>query len=144
MLHSSRFINPSLKDAAGNYFPIDDIEIALSGLTYASVNEARKIWDEEDENNKGPLSKYYERVSNIEHDQIDAAGQMRNLLFHRLLIPRSMRSSVKPDTDPCSAYEWFQMMKSRFTMWHIVVEIGQYEYKMRKEEEEVRARPLKS
>jgi hypothetical protein len=132
-----RFINPALKNVAGNYFPIDDIEIALSGLTYANVVEAGKILDDEDENNKSPMSKYYEKVADIEYDQIEAAGQLRNILFHRLLLPKSNRSSIKSDSDHCSAYEWFQMLKSRFTMWHIMVEIGQYEYKMRKEEEEM-------
>jgi len=39
------------------------------------------------------------------------------------------------ETEPCSTYDWFKMMKSKFVMWAVLVEAGQYEYKCRREEE---------
>jgi len=131
-----RLRSKALRDVAGKYFPIDDLEIALSGLTSSDAEKAYDIVQDMKENDQNPLKDYYERVSEIEDDQFEAASQLRNLIFHRLLISKSKRSSTKIDDEPCSAYDCFQMLKSRLTMWYVLVECGLYEYKCRIEEEE--------
>lgn len=131
-----RLRSKALEGVAGNYFPIDDLEIALSGLTSSDAEKAYDILQDMKENDQNPLKDYYERVSDIEDDHFEAASQLRNLIFHRLLISKSTRSSTKVDDEPCSAYDCFQMLKSRLIMWYVLVECGLYEYKCRIEEEE--------
>jgi len=49
---------------SGNYFPIDDLELALAGITYSDVKEACTILDKEEKGN--PLQGYYEKICEVE------------------------------------------------------------------------------